>query len=127
MIQNKANAFIGTFIFLLFFQCAHILAGSHSEAWYQEKWCSQNNGQSEVVLSDKTRCDCLTDDYAIEFDFARKWYQAIGQSMHYSCVTGKLPGIILILEKPKDKRYLNRLIKVIECRELNLKVWTISP
>jgi hypothetical protein len=52
----------------------------HPEKWYQEKWCRQQGGQIEVVLPDKTRCDCVTDTHAIEFDFGNGWAEAIGQS-----------------------------------------------
>jgi hypothetical protein len=41
----------------------------HPEKWYQERWCREQGGQIEVVLPDKTRCDCVTDTHAIEFDF----------------------------------------------------------
>jgi hypothetical protein len=37
--------------------------------WYQQEWCDANEGQVEVVLPDGTRCDCVTDTHAIEFDF----------------------------------------------------------
>ena len=36
-----------------------------------------------MVLPDGTRCDCLTDTHAIEFDFGSNWAEAIGQSAHY--------------------------------------------
>jgi hypothetical protein len=38
-----------------------------------------HRGQVEVVLPDGTRCDCLTETHAIEFDFGRGWGEAIGQ------------------------------------------------
>jgi len=41
----------------------------HPEKWYQVKWCQEHKGQIEVVLPDGTRCDCLTDTHAVEFDF----------------------------------------------------------
>jgi hypothetical protein len=41
----------------------------YQEKWYQIKWCEAHNGQVEVVLPDGTRCDCVTDTHAIEFDF----------------------------------------------------------
>jgi hypothetical protein len=50
----------------------------HPEKWYQQRWCAEKNGQVEVVLSDRTRCDCLTDTNALEFDFGPKWAEAIG-------------------------------------------------
>jgi hypothetical protein len=51
----------------------------HPEKWYQEKWCEVQKGQVEVVLPDGTRCDCLTDTHAIEFDFGKNWAEAVGQ------------------------------------------------
>jgi hypothetical protein len=41
----------------------------HPEKWYQERWCREQGGKTEVLLPDKTRCDCVTDTHAIEFDF----------------------------------------------------------
>lgn len=84
------------------------------EKYYQELWCNANKGQLEVVLKDSTRIDCLTDKYAIEFDFSRKWAEAIGQSLHYSYMTGKKAGIVLILESPMEEKYYNRLIPLGE-------------
>ena len=49
----------------------------HPEKWYQVKWCEAQKGQIEVVLKDGTRCDCLTDTHAIEFDFGSQWAEAI--------------------------------------------------
>jgi hypothetical protein len=41
------------------------IAGGHlyPERWYQEQWCEAMDGQTEVILPDKTRVDCLTDEY----------------------------------------------------------------
>lgn len=36
---------------------------------YQTLWCSANNGITEVVLPDKTRVDCVLEDYAVEVDW----------------------------------------------------------
>jgi hypothetical protein len=69
---------------------------------YQERWCREQGGQIEVVLSDRTCCDCVTDTHAIEFDFGIKWAEAIGQSAYYSLQAEKRAGIVLILEKIKD-------------------------
>jgi hypothetical protein len=74
----------------------------HPERWYQERWCAEKGGAVEVVLSDRTRCDCLTDENAVEFDFGTKWAEAIGQALYYSIQTGKraLSGV--------DPRKINR-------------------
>lgn len=99
----------------------------HKEKYYQEKWCAEQYGKVEVVLPDRTRCDCLTNNNAIEFDFAHKWPEAIGQSLYYSIQTGKRAGIALILEKPSDYKYWLRLNTVIEQNDLEIDTWIIRP
>jgi len=78
------------------------------EAYYVNQWCG-DIGQQEVVLWDSTRVDCLTKDYAIEFDFAKKWAESVGQALYYSKMTGKKPAVTLILTDLKDYRYVKRV------------------
>ena len=60
----------------------------------------------EVVLQDKARVDCVTNTHAIEFDFAPKWAESIGQALYYGEVLKKKPGIVLIVENPeKSEKY----------------------
>jgi hypothetical protein len=113
-------------IILLFFLCTPSWAGHlHHEAWYQDQWCAEQNGQTEVIVQSGARCDCLTTTHAVEFDFANKWAEAIGQSLHYAAQTGKRAGIVLIMENPaKDTKYLERLKLTIEAHDLPIDVWT---
>lgn len=92
-----------------------------SERDIQELWCE---GKTEHRLPDKTRIDCLTGEYAIEVDWAHKPYNAIGQSLYYSAMTGKKPGILIILLDPKDCRFVERINKTNEIKKLDIKVWT---
>ena len=41
--------------------------------------------------------------HAIEFDFAEKWAESIGQALHYSFMTGKRAKVVLILENPEKQ------------------------
>jgi len=59
-------------IFLTTLTTTHA-ARLHPERWYQKQWQAQHGGEIEVVLLDKTRCDWVGGEYAIEFDFADKW------------------------------------------------------
>lgn len=79
---------------------------SHNESSFQHAHCQACNGIEEYELSDHTRVDCLTDKYAIEYDFANKKYEAVGQALHYGIMTGKQPKIVLILDKKKEKQQL---------------------
>ncbi len=73
---------------------------------YVNKYCT---GIIEYTLPDKTRIDCLTEDYAIEFDFAKKWAESIGQSLYYAKKTGKKPAVAIITEGERDLKYINRI------------------
>ena len=95
------------------------------EKEYQKKWCSDKKGKLEVVLNSGERADCITEEYAIEFDFAKKYTEAIGQSLLYSIEANKKAGIVLIIEKITDEKYLKRL--QIVANVYNIKVWTIKP
>lgn len=99
------------------------LALAMPESWYQERYCE---GQTEYVLHDRTRVDCLTDTHAIEYDFGQKWHQAIGQSLGYAFETNKRAGIVLILKKPKDYKFWLKLNSVVEHYKLPVDTWVIK-
>ena len=85
----------------------------HNEASYQHAWCSAKNGVEEYQNKDYTRVDCLTDTHAVEFDFANKWAESIGQALHYGIMTGKKPMVVLILDEPeKQMIYYNRVKRI---------------
>lgn len=98
----------------------------HPEKYYQSGWCGEQNGVTEHVLPDSTRCDCLTATHAVEFDFGKKWAEAIGQALYYSLQTGRRAGIVLILEQPKDYKYWIRLNSTIDHYKLPIDTWQLG-
>lgn len=99
----------------------------HPESYYQRLWCDEHDGMAEVRLADGTRADCLTMEHAVEVDFAAKWAEAIGQAQHYARLTGLQPGILLILERPEDGVYLERLQDTAARVCPYTRIWTITP
>ena len=133
--QNKTVHFILTFLLmatgLYYFGLNYVpqklyetqkMKPNQVEMYYENEWCTPDFGRKEVILWDMTRVDCMTKDYAIEFDFAKKWAEAIGQSLYYSKLTGKSPAIVLILTTPTDYRYVKR----IERLDNGIKVFLIE-
>jgi hypothetical protein len=94
-----------------------------NEDYYQTILCDRLVGIKEHRLSDKTRVDCLTEEYAIEVDWAKKWAEGIGQALFYAQMTNKKPAVALIVGK-KDKKYLKRLKLVAD--KLDIKVIKIN-
>lgn len=120
---------IATGIAIIFILMAVIPSNAkhlQNERWYQERWCEANHGVCEYRLPDGTRVDCVTDSHAIEFDFAAKWAEAIGQALYYSAQTGLQPGIVVIIETADDHRYIERLEYAIASHNLNIDVWVIQ-
>ena len=99
-----------------------IMPVAQNEAFYVSNWCDSSFGHREYVLSDKTRVDCLTKDYAIEFDFAKKWAESVGQSLYYAKMTNKMPAVALILTDENDWKYVKRVEKI----DHNIKIFLIK-
>lgn len=92
----------------------------HPEKYYQNQWCGKWNGVQEYRLKDKSRVDCVTKNYAVEFDFAPKWAESVGQSLYYAEMTGKKPAIILIIEKTSDWKHFKKLKKISQKNGITL-------
>ena len=133
--QNKTVHFIITFLLMAtgiyYFGLSYVpkklyetqkMKPNQVERYYENEWCTPDFGRKEVILWDMTRVDCMTKDYAIEFDFAKKWAESIGQALYYSKLTGKAPAVVLILTSPTDYRYVKR----IERLDNGIKVFLIQ-
>ena len=111
-------------------QMTSLMLRLQPEAAYVAAWCVAQGGQVEVRLRDGTRADCVLQRYAVEADFANKWYEGIGQAAHYAQLLQKRPGVLLILEQPDDCLYLARMCAVLtglRVQEQSIKLWTTGP
>ena len=125
MINYKIYIFT-TSILLIFCTTAICANRKHPERWYQDRWCAQR-GQVEVVLPDGSRCDCVTTAHMVEFDFGKKWAESIGQALNYARQgEGRRAGIVLILERPGDEKYLDRIRAVRNTYGLPLDLWAVD-
>lgn len=100
------------------------MKADQKESYYVNNWCTEDFGRKEFMLWDKSRCDCLTKDYAIEFDFASKWAESVGQSLYYAKLTKRKPAVALILTKWSDIIYLKRLEALTE--QTGIKLFIIK-
>lgn len=115
-------------LWIIFFAAYSAFAGRIlPESAYQANFAKTiPNAQTEVVAPDGTRCDILTDEYAIEVDFADKWAEAIGQSLNYAIQFNKRAGIVLIIESQNDYKYVIRLNSIIAHFNLPIKLWNVD-
>ena len=120
----------GTYNWLMLVVCIVVFvtlivspSANAAERDYQIANCK---GKVEFVLPDRTRIDCLTETHAIEYDFGKKWAEAIGQSLHYAMHTGKRAGIVLIVDPANNGRFEKRLKAVVEHYGMPIDVWTVS-
>ena len=96
-------------VLLLFTGCVSVSPKKYHERYYQSELCNRLGGEMEYRLQDSSRIDCLTDDYAIEVDFAKKWAEGVGQSLYYAEVSKRKPAVGIIIDLEKERRYLKRL------------------
>ena len=78
-----------------------------------------------MVLDDRARIDCLTATHAVEFDFAPKWAEGVGQALYYGLKAVRTPGVVLIMTKKGDQGFQGRLVAV--AGKHGIDVWTMSP
>lgn len=108
----------------IFFMLLSLSLISQSEAQYSRLINQTLGGQLEYRVT-SGRVDILTEKYAIEVEFARKWKQAIGQALWYGLQTNKQSGIVLIVESSSDYKYFNQLNSALRYAGLegNIEVW----
>lgn len=80
---------------------------AQTESMYRDLWCEEWKGAPEVILYNATRVDCITEDFAVEVDWAPKWAESIGQALLYARLTGKAPAVVLIT-RDGEHRFLAR-------------------
>jgi len=88
------------------------------------RWlAAKYQGLPEYRTVDGSRVDVLTDEYAIEVEWAKKWPEAIGQALLYGVVTGRRPAVILLLrDKPSEDKYFLRCATA--CAAAGITLWT---
>jgi len=79
----------------------------------------------EIRLSDGTRADCVTSEYAVEFDFARKWAEGLGQALRYARLTGKKAAVVLIWKNDADRIKISNLKSDIKYYGIPVDVFSI--
>lgn len=102
----------------------------YPEKTYQARWCKAHGGIMEYKLNDQTRVDCLLPTMAVEFDFANKWAECIGQALYYGQKTNRTPACVLIIEDPeKDLKYLRRLRYTVYNKKKipQFRTFTVKP
>ena len=108
----------------LFGENKHEFTGVDYVQYYSDL-IKAEGAEVEVVLDCGARVDCVTEEYAVEFDFANKWAECIGQALYYGIKTNKQPVCAIIIEQPKDKRYIKRLktmcnLKIVQLEDVQL-------
>jgi len=111
-------------ITLLVFSLTTFSQTRQRETYYQQKFAEIVKGEREVVLEDRTRIDIVTDTHVIEVDFAEKWAESIGQSLHYQgMLSDKTAGVLLVIDIEKEVRFLERLVGVAIKHGIDVWIW----
>jgi len=81
-------------------------------------------GEAEYRLPDGSRVDSLDDKFAVEVDWLDKWHQGVGQSLHYSFLSGKDPVLAIGLKSEDYNRDKLKLAKKVANKN-GIAVWVI--
>lgn len=75
------------------------------DADYVKIVCDAKSGQTEVRRLG-SRADCVSENEAIEVEYAHKWSEGIGQAERYGKVFSRKPVLVLVLEQPDHERFV---------------------
>ena len=107
---------------LILISLSNISYAKKNERYYQNLHCIIAGGKMEYRLKDKTRIDCLTSEYAIEYDWAKKWAECLGQALHYSVMKNKKPVCGLIGTKKEFDKYYKKIKNISDYYNLPVKI-----
>jgi len=79
--------------------------------------------EAEVLMPDGTRCDLLSDQYAIEVDWAEKHHEAVSQAVLYSIWTGRKPAVLLLVTDDSCQTKLYLLRCKLVCERLGIRLF----
>lgn len=90
---------------------------------YKKKYCPINlKGELDHVVDGSVTIDCLSDTHAYQFDFAKKWAEAIDLSNRISKVVGRKPGVVLIAKTQSEMSFVRRLDKAFAKNNSDISV-----
>lgn len=84
-------------------------------------------GTIEHRLWDGSRVDCLMEEEAQEFDFGKKYHEAIGQALWYAMNTGTTATIVLIILDGSDEKGAMRARRIVKHYNLPVNIKLIRP
>ena len=129
-MKDKFKALITIFpIFIASYFVPMMILNSQTknEAYYQDISANLLKGKKEVIMSDKTRVDILTEKIAIEVDWAPKWAEGIGQALYYSAQTGLEAGLILIVKDfEKEQKYVDRVQRLMRIKSIRIFLYVFD-
>lgn len=127
-MRHPAPRILRLFVMLLL-TTAGTFVFSQSTQLYEKDYAdyiqSLIGGDREVQVQGG-RADLVTDEYAIEIEWAPKWKEAIGQALWYALNTNKKPGIILILENQDQYKYFIQLNSALDFGNLSEKIQVMA-
>lgn len=120
--MNRATFFAWIFAAAVVVSLAFVAAVNGDELSECRRLAPKYEAELEVRLWDGTRVDMLSDEWAIEVDWSGKWAESIGQSLYYAELTGRKPGIILLVKDvQREMRYVHRCQVV--CARVGIRLW----
>ena len=100
---------------------AFTAAAQKYEADYVELIRQELGGRKEVPVASGF-VDLVTDDYAIEVEFAANWKHSIGQALWYGLQAGKTPAVVLVKKDNNDHKYVIQFGSALQYAGLDNKI-----
>ena len=97
--------------------------GGSTEERVTRELAERVQGERDHRLWDMSRVDLMTDTHVYEVRLARKWAEAIGQTLYHAQLARKKPGICLLVDGSEaDRRFAYRCQTVCAAAGIDLHV-----
>lgn len=90
------------------------------EVNYIEELWKHHNFEKGKHIGQRFQPDLFFEGYVVEVDWEHKMYEALGQSLVYSYVSGKKPGIVILDDINRNTNY-EKFLDIFDHYEI--KIW----
>lgn len=96
------------------------------ESYYRMLAAAKLGGRSDALLADGSKCDVVTNEYAIAVNFSEKGMEAIERSLRDALQAQKKAGVVLVANRQKDLKNVMQFMTMVDDDNLPIKLWLID-
>ena len=126
--MNKNNFRTVLLVAVIFLSVVILSKNTSAAEWSMGNYASHLcQGQVAFDIGEVKKVDCVTATHAIAYVLSDDWATGLGRALHWAAVTGKRPGIVVIIDPEGQSRDLAKLKSALHSIPgIEVTVWPTS-